>query len=235
MSFTSCTICLDTINDHPAVVLTGCGHVFHERCLNRAYETRRSCPICRLPIGSQNVMLRLFLSTEERATQAERDNSNVFNNASKERGRSYSSPSDRSLARSSTSILSDLEHHVGYELAAEIEQLTSSAASCRRVCEEFLKLKNKFKVLQRLNEELEASNGQKDRDLRNRNRRIAELEEENIRISRKLAKTEAKFEKMRRAFQEFDSESDVQEADESESESDLDEVNTRLRNVFRYC
>lgn len=63
---TSCSICLDRYAAGDVVAVTPCNHVFHDKCMDSAFQTTfGACPICRAPcIGpgpSSRVSAGLFL------------------------------------------------------------------------------------------------------------------------------------------------------------------------------
>ena len=44
----TCSICLDNFNDKNEMARRlPCGHFFHKSCIDRWYETKRKCPMCR--------------------------------------------------------------------------------------------------------------------------------------------------------------------------------------------
>ena len=45
----NCTICREDINRENGIMrkITHCGHVFHQKCLDKWFETHKTCPICR--------------------------------------------------------------------------------------------------------------------------------------------------------------------------------------------
>lgn len=45
---TDCSICLTSLSNESQVVLTGCGHQYHEICINRWLSTSSTCPTCRV-------------------------------------------------------------------------------------------------------------------------------------------------------------------------------------------
>ncbi len=44
---TDCPICLEEMDNKPKLVITACGHAFHETCLTNYIDTSRDCPLCR--------------------------------------------------------------------------------------------------------------------------------------------------------------------------------------------
>ena len=47
-----CVLCLDRLRKRQCVALTACNHVFHKGCIDRAFKSKPSCPVCRVNIGS---------------------------------------------------------------------------------------------------------------------------------------------------------------------------------------
>lgn len=45
-----CSICKSEV---PNVKLIRCKHIFHQECVQRWFETRRTCPLCRTPMGEE--------------------------------------------------------------------------------------------------------------------------------------------------------------------------------------
>lgn len=48
MSCVQCVICTELMTDECALVHLKCGHVYHQTCLNRWFNTSKSCPDCRI-------------------------------------------------------------------------------------------------------------------------------------------------------------------------------------------
>lgn len=53
-----CSICREDINttenNNIKRKITHCGHVFHQKCLDKWFENRKTCPICRHRLGTSN-------------------------------------------------------------------------------------------------------------------------------------------------------------------------------------
>lgn len=58
MSSTDCTICCDALPSGRCSV-TRCGHVFHTECLNKWFEQRPTCPLCKSERGSTTFVREL--------------------------------------------------------------------------------------------------------------------------------------------------------------------------------
>ena len=50
-----CSICLDTLSTSDSVVIKGCSHGFHSKCLNDSFKRERKCPVCRKDIPVRNL------------------------------------------------------------------------------------------------------------------------------------------------------------------------------------
>jgi len=50
----NCPICLneEIIKDKTELIVTSCRHLFHKECLNKWFETNKSCPICRAELNT---------------------------------------------------------------------------------------------------------------------------------------------------------------------------------------
>lgn len=47
-NYESCVICLESLSNGKHVVLSECGHEYHEECLKEwVMEGKHSCPLCR--------------------------------------------------------------------------------------------------------------------------------------------------------------------------------------------
>ncbi|KAK0413352.1 hypothetical protein QR680_006752 [Steinernema hermaphroditum] len=205
MTGNMCSICLSRLTTpqlHEAIaVLTTCGHVFHERCIYRACNHNALCPTCREPVESAGSILRLFFSSGncEDTVEAEEGELEGF--------RLYSS-----VRQSSEN--DDAED----EFPDDLDELVANPESYRRLCQAFLDQRRQLKHAQEAKEELESLFEQSRIESRYQQRRIAELEEENSSLIRTQSNWKAKVDKFRRAVREFDSDTDDQEADESDVE-----------------
>ena len=48
----SCSICLDSYSQKNNIWTTGCGHLYHKRCINQCINAgHRKCPLCKKPIN----------------------------------------------------------------------------------------------------------------------------------------------------------------------------------------
>jgi SNF2 family DNA or RNA helicase len=54
---TECAICFDTIEEHEAVIIRNCSHIFCEPCLYKVSEQyNRTCPLCRCTFGPNDMI-----------------------------------------------------------------------------------------------------------------------------------------------------------------------------------
>ncbi|GFW74937.1 e3 ubiquitin-protein ligase TRAIP [Trichonephila clavipes] len=55
-----CVICTDRFDSCHGIVSTQCGHVFHSKCLLKWIDHSKTCPECRGPVSSKNIMKLYF-------------------------------------------------------------------------------------------------------------------------------------------------------------------------------
>ena len=52
----SCSICLDSYSQSNNIWTTGCGHLYHKRCIELCLTSgHRKCPLCKKPISKSKL------------------------------------------------------------------------------------------------------------------------------------------------------------------------------------
>ncbi|CAF1537699.1 unnamed protein product [Rotaria magnacalcarata] len=80
----ACTICLDRFFLSSIISASPCGHLFHDKCLDRwlVDERKKTCPQCRTPITPKQVLKKLYLMEPLCQTQlpsSSHDSSDLLN------------------------------------------------------------------------------------------------------------------------------------------------------------
>jgi hypothetical protein len=47
-----CAICHEVLNERDCVALKACNHAFHNDCIQKSFEAKHQCPVCRILIGA---------------------------------------------------------------------------------------------------------------------------------------------------------------------------------------
>ena len=59
-----CSICNDLFDQQSDITVAQCGHVYHEACIFRWFETQRNCPKCRCQV-QKTAMRKVYFDVDE--------------------------------------------------------------------------------------------------------------------------------------------------------------------------
>lgn len=54
LEYPSCCICITDIIMNQDTILINCGHMFHDKCVNQWFDTKKSCPSCRYDLNQES-------------------------------------------------------------------------------------------------------------------------------------------------------------------------------------